>query len=280
MKAPKDMRSRLWCFTNYKLEIDYQKIIDQTSAVYIAYGNETCPTTGRPHHQGFVLFESQRCSMKGVVKDMGGAMTVKMCKGSLVQNEDYCSKEGTLIEFGVKPHQGARVDLETMRDQIMSGKRKVSEILVDDPIAYHQYGRTMEKLEDVAMRKRFRTEMTQGIWYWGKTGVGKSHKAYEGFDPCTHYVVANDGGWWDGYTGQETVIFNEFRGSVTFSELLDLCDKWPKTVKRRNREPAPFLAKTLIITSSMAPEDVYRNILSNEESLDQLNRRFQVIHLE
>uniref|UniRef100_UPI004047B5D6 hypothetical protein n=1 Tax=Limnohabitans sp. TaxID=1907725 RepID=UPI004047B5D6 len=125
-----------------------------------------------------------------------------------------------------------------------------------------------------------RTEMTQGIWYWGKTGVGKSHKAYEGFDPCTHYVVANDGGWWDGYTGQETVIFNEFRGSVTFSELLDLCDKWPKTVKRRNREPAPFLAKTLIITSSMAPEDVYRNILSNEESLDQLNRRFQVIHLE
>jgi hypothetical protein len=41
-----------------------------------------------------------------------------------------------------------------------------------------------------------------------------------------------------------------------FSELLlDLVDRWPKTVKIRNREPRPFLAKTLLITSSMTPEE-------------------------
>ena len=84
---------------------------------------------------------------------------------------------------------------------------------------------------------------------------------------------------WDGYKGQEIVIFNEFRGQIKFSELLDLCDKWPKTVKWRCRESVPFLAKTIIITSIKAPDEVYARLLQ-DEPMAQFERRFEIRHLE
>ncbi len=207
-----------------------------------------------------------------------GKCHVTRCNGSIEHQDAYCSKESELTCLGIKPKPGERVDLKKVRDEILDG-RSVDDLTMDNPMAYHQYGRTMERIEDIAMRKRFRTEMTQGIWYWGTTGVGKSHKAMEGFDPDTHYIVPYDNGWWDGYKGQKTVIFNEFRGGVAFAEMLDLVDKWPKTVARRGREPVPFLAKTVIVTSSKHPAEVYKNVCEEGDSLDQLTRRFKIVRL-
>jgi hypothetical protein len=159
----------------------------------------------------------------------------------------------------------------------MNGK-SVDDICVESPAVFHQYGRTLCKLEDIALRKKYRTWMTEGTWYWGDTGVGKSHRAFENFNTETHYVFPNDGGWWDGYTGQEVVIINDFRGGIQYAELLDLVDKWPKTVRRRNREPVPFLGKKLIVTSSLKPEEVYSGLAEND-SLSQLRRRFNVVEV-
>ena len=200
-------KSRLWCFTNYDLDFDYNKYMEETTAVYLAYGEETCPTTGREHHQGWVYFEQARGSIKGVAaqfatnKEAGMQGKVLMCKGNIDTNADYCAKEGKLHEFGVKPKPGRRVDLDTLKASIMDGTASVDEIAVEHPAAVHQYGRTLDRLEDIALRKRFRTWQTEGTWVFGPTGVGKSHYAFEGFNPETHYVHnLNDGGWWDNYT--------------------------------------------------------------------------------
>ena len=50
--------------------------------------------------------------------------------------------------------------------------------------------------------------------------------------------------WWDNYEGQETIVFNDFRGGLPFSDLLQLCDKYSYYVKRRNRDPYPVSSKT------------------------------------
>lgn len=267
------MKTRLWCFTNYNLEFDYEKYLAETTAEYVAYGLETCPSTKREHHQGWVYFSAQRGSKKNVAKQLGNCH-VEPCRGNIDQQDDYCSKEGELVTFGKRPKPGTRTDLEAVAKRINSGTR-VDELCVEFPELVHQYGRTLDRLEDIALRSISRSWMTEGLWIYGPTGVGKSHKAFDGFDPKTHYVHNfRDGGWWDGYTGQEVVIFNEFRGQVEFSELLDLCDKWPKTVKRRGRAPVPFLAKKVIITSCKHPREIYKNVLDEEDSLSQLMRRF------
>lgn len=253
---------------------------NETKMNYLCYGLETCPTTGKQHYQGCVYFKD-KVSLKTAQKLLNiGTSHMENAQKSKNQDDciNYCKKEGSFVEYGTPPSQGKRNDLESIKDDIVEGKTTADDIALDNPVVYHQYGRTLHKIEDIVRRKQFRTEMTEGVWYHGKTGVGKSHKAFEDFNPETHYVVPNDGGWWDGYTQQETVIINDFRGEIAYNQLLQMVDKWPYSVKRRGREPMPFTSKKVIITSSLPPAEVYKR-RNDEDSLDQLNRRFNIIEL-
>lgn len=281
-KYPK--KSRSFTFTTYDFSVDYQELIDRDSCGvrYIAYGDETCPSTKRRHQQGWICFHNQRSTKPTSLKTIGGMLGnahVEPMLGSIKQNTAYCAKEGSLHQFGDKPNQGSRGDLKDVVDRIARGQDTADRICMDDPIFYHQYGRTLTKAEDVALRQKYRTWMTKGIWYWGVTGVGKSHTAFKDFNPNTHYVKPLQDEWWDGYTGQETVILNDFRGQLTYSEMLQLVDKWPHSVKRRNREPAPFLAKTVIVTSALNIGGVYNGIATQDDNIAQLERRFDEIEM-
>lgn len=266
-------KSRLQCFTSF---YEHPPTWNKDKMKFLAYGKETCPTTGKQHWQGFVYWFDGK-SHKAAGKLLNNAH-VETCKGSWEDNEKYCSKEGHYTTHGTPPQQGRRNDLEEICADINAGALTSEEVALTNPYMYHQYGRTLEKLEDIAARKIMRTEMTKGIWYWGPTGVGKSHKAFEGFNPETHYVYRHDNGWWEGYKGQETVIINDFRGEIKFNELLAIVDKWPMYVKRRGREPVPFISKVVIITTSLEPEKVYKN-LGYSDSIEQLLRRFDVKEL-
>lgn len=251
---------------------------DERQMRYFIIGEEVCPTTQRLHYQGYVYFYNPK-TFKQCIDYFGKKkIHIEVSKGDPKENRAYCSKDDKYEEYGEIPSQGRRVDLEQIATEIAEGK-KVDDIALENPEIYHQYGRTLSKLEDLRLRKNYRTEMTEGVWYWGRTGVGKSHKAFEGFTPETHYVVrTDDKGWWDGYTQQETVIINDFRGHIPYDSLLRLIDKWPEYVPRRGREPMPFTSKRVIITSSLKPEDVY-NRRNDNDCIEQLLRRITVIEL-
>lgn len=250
-------------------------VFDTEVMQYLAYGHETCPTTGKKHLQGWVYWTNARWKFACRRKYKA---YFEVCNGTIADQDKYCSKESSLTTFGTKPQQGTRTDLQSVVNDIKDGNLTVDEIAVDNPILYHQYGRTLSHVEDIFLRTKFRTEMTTCTWYWGETGVGKSHTAFTDFDPSTHYLFRADIGWWEGYTQQDTVIINEFRGELKYSELLQLIDKWPYYVRRRNREPMPFTSKHIIITSSLPPAEIYHN-LAEQDSLDQLYRRINLVHL-
>lgn len=195
----------------------------------------------------------------------------------------YCKKEDTRVEGpwerGTPPKQGERTDLKRKIEEISAGL-SVDDICINDPAVYHQYGRTLREAEAICMRRRFRTEMTKGIWYTGPTGAGKSHTVFANYSPDTHYVKNLNEDWWDGYKQQEFVILNEFRGQIPLSELLDLVDKWPKQVKWRNRESVPFTSKTVLVASIFPPEEVYKRSVTKGEAWGQFLRRFEVHRLE
>lgn len=292
LTGPPKGRSRKWCFTSFKMDkTPLQKCTDIDSVRWLIWAPEICPETKREHFQCFVYTRNE-VSYRVLQNIFGGEkFNCRMANGTLDEQINYIQgpyeKDGKkkalnpdFKEYGKKPEQGLRRDLDQVRDSIINGT-DVDEICESNPVLYHQYGRTLNRLEDIALRRKFRTEMTQGIWLWGGTGVGKSHEAFQNFHPDTHYVLNHrDKGWWDGYKGQETVIINEFRGNdiYTYDYILELCDKYPMTVSRRSREPCPFLAKTIIITSSLHPADVFwrRN---EKDNLDQLKRRFVIREL-
>lgn len=244
---------------------------------YLIYGLETCPDTKRLHWQGEVYFyDKVSTKMAQQILCIGKAHCENFLKLDAIASNNYCKKDGNYFEHGIPPKQGRRTDLEAVAKDLMEDKLCVEDILVNHPMLYHQYGRTLDKLEDVKLRKKYRTEMTKGIWYYGDTGRGKSHKVFENYDPETHYVVPEDNGWWDGYRQQKYVILNDFRGRISYNELLQMVDKWPFSVKRRGREPMPFTSEFVLITSSLRPELVYHN-RNTEDSMAQFNRRFETI---
>jgi len=262
-------------FTSY---LEEEPFFDDNHMKYLGYGAETCPKTGRKHWQGCVYFyDKVSIKMAQKLLHIGNSHMENIMITSTENCVEYCKKEGNHKEFGEMPKQGKRNDLEVLRTEIVEG-RTVDNIIMEHPMIYHQYGRTIEKIADIVLRKKYRTEMTKGIWYWGKTGVGKSKKVFENYTPETHYVVPNDNGWWDAYRQQDTVIINDFRGHIPYGTLLEMVDRNAYSVNRRGKEPIPFISKLVLITSSLHPSLVYRN-RQEEDSLEQLNRRFDIIEL-
>nr|WQA30148.1 MAG: rep protein [Cressdnaviricota sp.] len=84
--------------------------------------------------------------------------------------------------------------------------------------------------------------------------------------------------WFDGYTGQKRVIFDDFRPWwCEFSWLLRLLDRYPIQVPVKGGF-VNFIPEELIITTNKNPEESFGIYRSNED-LQQLRRRLnRVVH--
>lgn len=282
-------RVRWFTCTNWNVECDYDEIIRKIPNLrFVAYGPEVCPDTGTKHHQVyFYVWKDQTRSKKALGK-YGSWWGSQHCHvepmfGKVTENEGYCSKEnaGKLIKHGDEPKQGCRDDLDETKEKIMKGDLTVDQICVENPGFFHQYGRTMERLQTIAQRQRYRTWKTVTWWWTGPSKSGKTWHCFQGYDPDTYYVKnlgEGDLKWWDGYNGQPIVILNEFRGQIQFAEMLDLMDEWPKDVAVRGQEKRPFLAREIRISSIKTPEQVYCH-RDKEEDWEQWSRRCTTVHL-
>lgn len=269
-------RVRGWCYTlnNYtNADVDkHKEFFEQQKIKYHVFGFEV-GESGTPHLQGYIEFENPR-EMGGVKKLMPKAHLEKRY-ASPIEASNYCKKGDNFLEWGEVPKQGERKDLLELRDKIIEGGvSAVDEIVMNDPMAFHMYGRTLERVSDVVMMKTRRREMTEGVWLFGKTGVGKTHRAYEMIGEEDFYNVPDDRGWWDNYRQQKYCLLNDFRGSVKFSHLLEMADKYAFEVPRRGRPPLPFVSKKIIVTSSLPPEKIYMNKCGDDFA--QIYRRFKV----
>lgn len=117
MKMPKTFIkksacSRNWCFTHY--EDENQSLKDDIECVYLILGKEICPTTNRPHLQGYVHFKNA-LTWKGAQKRLCNyKMHVEIMKGTHDEAIEYCMKDGDYDEFGERPLQGKRNDYVAM----------------------------------------------------------------------------------------------------------------------------------------------------------------------
>lgn len=280
------VQTRNFIVTNYHMNTKevFEKHKDQIR--FIAYGDEICPTTQRPHHQVYLHMFNKKATGKrslNVIGQLFGGAYVAPMRGSFAQNEAYCGKENTLIKLGEEPEQGKRGDLKETIRAIINLEMHMDDLLEEDPHFLHLYERTLKRAQTKADKKIKRNFKCQGLWIWGKTGVGKTYKVYnEIIGDKDYYDKCLRDEWWDGYEGEEIIVLNEFRGELPFSDLLKLCDEFPMKLKRRNESPRPCMAKQVIITSCKPPEECYSNIyngLEGNERFEQLRRRYKVRQL-
>jgi len=286
-------KSEDWCFTlnNYKpAEV---KKLEEYKCEYMVFGYETAPTTGTKHLQGFMQFKNNK--LFTTIKKNFSRIWLAKRKGSPLQASQYCKyldyergktptqlndklfEKGELIP---RDQQGTRTDLQQMGKDIINGTLTVRDILLNDPMKYHLYGRTLEKLEALRLEMNPRlSKCEECLYYYGPSGVGKSYIAWErdyALNPHKYYVYPNEPkGWCDNYRGQEIFVLDEFRGEITFKLLIELATKSGVVLCRRGRDPIPFTSKKIVITSVLPIEKVYKN-LDKEDTFIQFYRRFTV----
>lgn len=240
-------RHRNYCFTSYIGKIPFSDDMK-----YLIQGEETCPTTGRKHIQGFTIFKYAK--QINVVIKIGKGIHWEVCKGSIEENIKYCKKENNYTEEGEAPKgQGHRSDIKSIVTMISEGCSNREILNEHGDKALRIYRGIEWARKEIAPSKRRNWEMDVRIYY-GKPGTGKTRAAWDEFGESLYPKMK--GKWWDRYNGEETVLIDDFDPNNCFNLEYDfylkLLDRYPMIVENKGGS-IEFTSKRIIITSNFNP---------------------------
>lgn len=259
-------RNRNWCLTlnNYS-ENDIIILKNNNKISYGILGKEVGKENNIPHIQGYLEFN---CPMGlAGLKKIHDKIHWEERKGTQEQAINYCKKDNNFEEFGIKKVAGKRTDLMNIKEIAKNGMRSVT-----NEIANFQAIRIAEKwLEYNEIKRDYKPKI---LWFYGKTGCGKSKKAHEIFENEDYYRKADGSKWWPGYDNQENIIIDDFRDSwwpITY--MLNLCDRYECRIETKGGY-RQFKGRFIIITCAFHPNECYKG---TGECIEQLIRRLDEI---
>lgn len=289
----KDTQSRKWQITvNNPLDKGFaqEKIQEIVSGMKsITYWcmadeigeNQTYHTHIYLHGRGGIRFSTLQ-------KNFTGAH-FEMAKGTALQNMEYVSKtgkwadnkkaetsvDGTFHEFGEMPveRQGKRNDLDDLYCMIKDGMTDY-EILEQSP----DYLLNLDKIErtrQIIIQERFKNEWRNitTTYIYGNTGTGKTRKVMEEYGYGNVFRVTDYLHPFDGYKGQDVVIFEEFRSSMRINDMLNYLDGYPLELPCRYANKFACFTKVYIISNvSLAQQYTQIQLESYETWLAFLRR--------
>lgn len=261
-------QSSSWVFTINNYEQSNILTLQQLASdvQFIAFQTET-GNSGTKHIQGFVQF-FRRLRTRSVVTKLGGHAHVEVLRGTPDQALAYVTKEDTYngearFQMGTIKKQGARTDLETFNVRIKAGASD-ADLINEHLHEFYKYHRVIDRVR-LAFRPPRTWEMEVNV-YFGKSGSGKTRRAYEEAGESYYFVSKGDQNqttWWDGYDGQNSVILDDFYGWLPWSFMLRLLDRYPFSVQVKGGT-IPFTSKRIYITSNSSPEHWYKNVPNND----------------
>jgi hypothetical protein len=228
----------------------------------IHVGGEEETKDGRLHHHAYIR-SKKPLSLKAWKTFVGQEHChIESVRGPVSKYIEYCdkprTKTGSAIPFakwGDPPTQGKRSDILALRTHYREGGDLKAAVEDDDLCAVAlRHPHACEKLRRIY--QPVRTSMTELYIYWGPTGTGKSHLAYEDGLAIGEVYHKPTGPWWDGYRGQPVVIFDDFRGECSLAEMLRLCDKYPHQVPVKGGFEQ-FTSTRIYLTSNLSPDEFW-----------------------
>lgn len=248
-------KRKYWVFTLNKPTIAEEilcKRLDYFKAAYIIFGRER-GESGTFHFQGYIEFVNRRRLSE--LRKLLPRAHWEVRKGTGREASEYCKKDGDFVEKGTLAtnERGRRTDLECIRAELDSG-RSMSDIAESHFSQWVVYRRSFEAYIDLKSPPKFRRELRVVLLH-GCSGVGKSSYVYSRHPECwisTNPVLR----WFDGYSGQDVVLLDDFNGECPFRFLLRLLDVYPLRVEVKGGHVA-WNPTLIYITSNNDPEEWY-----------------------
>lgn len=163
----KNVRSRGWCFTvnNYdEDDICYVSSLyeDDVNCKYLIVGFETADRTGTPHLQCYIYY-TDAISWQSMKQNMENNINAKCyhfeVAKSMVAAYCYCMEEGDYYEYGLRPRQGHRTDLEVIKYDMLHKKKTLKEVSSEYFSQYCQYFRPFESFRRLHDLDKFETKL-------------------------------------------------------------------------------------------------------------------------
>lgn len=270
-------KSSYFCFTfnNYGIgDLGLLCFRLQSICSYYCIGREI-GESGTRHLQGYIELSGRK--RLSTVKSLLGFPSIHLeCRrGSATQAAEYCKKDGDFVEHGTisNPEQGRRRDLEELHNSLKE-KRSLEFISDEHFGSFLKYRRSINAYRSIHSRSR--NWICSVVVYWGRTGTGKTLSVFENNDRVWIYP---GGGWFDGYDGEDVVLFDDFSGSeFKLPYLLKLLDRYPMQVPIKG-DFVSWCPQEIYITSNLNPRNWFPN--AHQEHVDALFRRFtNVVHFE
>ena len=264
------MSKRGWCYTLNNYTVEEHEKLQSLACKYHVIGEEE-GESGTPHLQGFIYFASAK-TFSAAKKVIGERAHIEEMKGTPTQAAEYCKKEGRFWEHGecpLEPTQKGKMEQD--RWGVAYTEAKETGEVSDAQIAL-VHCRSIHFLYNQAQMKKPRVDTeTKHLWYWGKSGTGKSRKAREDH-PDAYLKMCNK--WWDGYANEDVVLIEDFdrNHGVLCHHLKIWADRYPflAEIKGAGTKIRPQL---VIVTSNYHPRDIW----TAEEDLGPMMRRFHCV---
>lgn len=213
---------------------------------------------GTLHLQGYTSFS--RPVRLGFLRNLLPRAHWEVARGAEPQCVEYCTKDDTRVDgpwtFGERQGSGKRNDLDDIKRKLDAGASaaEIADAHFGSWIRYRESFEAYKRLRPVDARNgSWKTEL---VVLCGPSGTGKSRLAAELAGQDGYYFNAGGGKWWDGYDGQRVVVMDDFVGTVPFTEILRLADRYPHQVEVKGGTRT-FSSKCIIITSNKRPEEWY-----------------------
>lgn len=267
------MQGRYWLLTiPQHLFTPYHPASIQFMVGQLERGNDT----GYLHWQIMVAFKT-KIRLAGVKKLFGDEIHAELTRSDAA--EAYVSKEdtavaGTQFTFGSRAiRRNNQNDWIKIRKWAEEGN--MSAIADSAPDVYIRHYFPLKKIKNDFEKPKARGPVKVRL-FLGPSGTGKTHAAWSTLGTEDTYSKIPTTKWWDGYQGEEKVIVDEFRGTVSVGLLLRWLDPagYPLTLETKG---AQVIAKfnDVILTSNIHPRDWYPDL--DLATKNALLRRIEII---
>lgn len=235
-------------------------------------GQEEVGEGGYRHWQLYVVFKS-KITCTGAKRFFPPSTHVEATRSAAAR--DYVRKAatsvgGTFFQLGrLSMVRSSQTDWDGVWASATGGR------LLDVPSNVRvQHYRTLRTIRaDYAVPEPMERQV---FVYWGRTGTGKSRKAWQeaGWDA---YPKDPRSKFWDGYAAQQNVVIDEFRGGIDIAHVLRWLDRYPVLVEIKGSS-VPLVAKKIYITSNLNPSYWYPEL--DEDTRNALLRRLNITYFD
>ena len=285
-------RSRAWCITeNNPPEGRKEWLIDNLerlpNVVYSIFSLEHQDGEGTPHLQGYIRFKHAVTMSSVKTRLLSKRIHLEVRRGTEFEAASYCWKEcEPFVEVGTRPTEDGSEKDSSVWDVILRMLELGStprDIMLEYPAAYARYSSGIEKMRMELISNSINTWRDVNVTYlWGSTGVGKTRSVLESLDdPSDVYRVTDYRHPFDNYRGQATIIFEEYRSSISIEKMLIYLDGYICELPCRYANKIANWSEVYVITN-IHPNDQYRNVQENHpETFAAWERRINhIIHLD